>query len=250
MDAATVDLLNAYNRRFYERHAASFDDKRRSPWPGWERVTALLARTRRPSILDAGCGNARFGLYADERRGGPIDYVGVDVSTDLLRFAAARCPPHWRFVAADLVAGGLPIAAGKSFDLVSCFGVLHHVPGEATRRVLLESLAGRVGKGGHLAVSFWRFGTRERFRRRALERHEARAWGVESLEPTDLEENDFLLPWGNAADGDRPARYCHFVDRPEAERLVSGLGLIQIDEFAADGHEGDLNHYCFLRRDS
>lgn len=249
MDAATVELLDALNRRFYSRHAASFDGERRAPWPGWKRVSALVADIDHPSILDAGCGNARFGHYLEGRLGRAIDYVGVDASAELLRLAAARAPAGWRWVAADLLAGRSPGSLSDGSDLVTCFGVLHHVPGEAARRSLLESLAAEVTQGGHLAVSFWRLGTRERFRRRAVDAGEIRNQGLESLDPAQLDENDFLLPWGDDGGAEQPLRYCHHVGSAEAERLVTGLGLAPVDEYLADGRSGDLNRYRVLRRD-
>ena len=258
MDAPTVARLNALNREFYRRHALSFDRTRRAPWPGWQRVAELVSSLDRPSILDVGCGNARFGLFLASAESRPIDsldidYVGIDASPRLLAIAASRGPSHWRWVEADVIAEPLPLVG--EFDLVVCFGVLHHVPGESTRQALLSSLAERLAQGGHLAVSFWQFGDRARFRDRAL------GWrsgvrGPESLDLSKLEHNDFLLPWGadsGSAQGELPIRYCHFVDRAEARRLVGELrvekpGLEPVDEFVADGHSGDLNLYHLLRR--
>ena len=248
MDAATIARLNDLNRRFYRRHAAAFDAKRRAPWPGWERIVASPAAGGRPAILDVGCGNARYGLEAERRLGRPVDYVGLDASRELLRLARARTPSHWRFVEADFVACGLPLARECRFDLVTCFGVLHHVPGEAVRAALLTSLAARLAPGGRLAVSFWRFGERRRFRGRALDRHAPGGWPVEGLDTSELEANDYRLPWGEERP-DRPWRYCHWVDGEEIERLVTGIGLRRLDEYTADGRSGDLNHYCVLERD-
>ena len=248
MDAPTVARLNAINREFYRRHALSFDRTRRAPWPGWQRVAELVSSLDRPSILDVGCGNARFGLFLAPAHSRPIDYLGVDASPRLLHLAASRGPSDWRWVEADVVSGPLPLVG--EFDLVTCFGVMHHVPGESTRRALLISLAERVARGGHLAVSFWQFGDRPRFRDRAL------AWrrgvrGLGSLDLSQLEDNDFLLPWGEGSEPGQeelPIRYCHFADRAEARRLVGDLGLEPVDEFFADGNSGDLNLYHLLRR--
>lgn len=256
MDETTIARLAAVNRDFYRRRAAAFDETRRAPWPGWGRVSALLATTERASILDVGCGNGRFGAFLDGRLRRPLDYVGVDSSRELLRLAAGRAPAGSRFVEADL-SGPEPLAAveregGAGFDLVAGFGLMHHLPGEATRRRVLEAMAARVAPGGHLAVSFWQFGERARFRDRALD------WGGVGLTGERVERNDFLLPWGATDDGEdggpgagaatRVPRYCHYADRAEARRLVAGLELVLRDEYRSDGRSGDLNLYLLLAR--
>jgi len=251
MDASMVARLNALNRDFYRHHATSFDAKRQAPWPGWERVAALLSGGGPHSILDVGCGNGRFGLFLqhDLEALHPhtrLDYCGVDASRELLEIAAARAPHGWCWIEADLVTCGFPAEVAGRFDLVTCFGVMHHVPGEATRRRLLDSMARRVAPEGHLAVSFWQFGNSERFTTRALD------WGRLGREAAALEDNDYLLPWGDAtaAPADRPVRYCHFVGRDEAHRLVDGLGLSIRSEFVADGRSGELNRYFLLQPES
>ncbi len=246
MDDSTAARLNALNRDFYRRHAVSFDSRRRAPWPGWERVAERLESPGRLSILDVGCGNARFGLYLEERLGRPIDYVGLDVSPELLRIAARRAPAEWRLVEADVVADGLPPTVPGGFDLVCCFGVMHHVAGASGRRRLLGRLAAAVGPGGYLAISFWQFGDRDRFARRA------RPWASHGYPDGPPEPGDTLLAWGDTPDGadpgsEPPVRFCHFSDPASARRLVSTLDLEPCDEFAADGASGDLNFYLVLR---
>ena len=66
MNRVTVERLIALNREFYRSRAAEFDVSRRNPWPGWARVLDAIDRTRNVAILDVGCGNGRFGLFAEE----------------------------------------------------------------------------------------------------------------------------------------------------------------------------------------
>ena len=247
MDDSTAARLNALNRDFYRRHAASFDARRRTPWPGWERVAERLVGIDRPSILDVGCGNARFGHDLADQLERAIDYVGVDVSPELLQIAARRAPASWRLIEADVIADGLPTSVGAGFDLVSCFGVMHHVPDERNRRRLLDELAAVLRPGGHLAVSFWQFGERERFRRRE------RPWASHGFPEGPPESGDALLAWGDVPEGaaggapEPPVRFCHFSDPAEVRRLMARLALEPSDEFSADGTTGDLNFYVVLR---
>lgn len=246
MERQTIRRLDAINREFYERHAESFDATRRRPWGGWRRVVDHLGALERPSILDVGCGNARFGLFAERRLGRPIDYLGIDRSQPLLERARRRAPSAWRWLEADLVRDGLPAAlGGERFDLVACFAVMHHLPGEVLRCELLAAMSRRVGTAGLLAVSFWQLGDHARFTRRAVD--------PESLGlAEELEPGDYLLRWGESAGGAAVAslRYCHHADPAEVERLLTAPELEPVDAFVADGASGDLNDYRLLRRPS
>lgn len=255
MKPETRAALDLINRRFYSRHGAEFALRRRRPWPGWERLAPLLGDA--PSILDAGCGNGRFARFLVERLPGPIRYLGLDASRELLEIAEewtseALAPDREdevAFVPGNLLDGGaLSGAVPGSFDLVAAFGLMHHVPGGASRRVLLRRLAGRVAPGGLLAVSFWQFGTRRRFTGRSLPIESWAARTGEAIDVGDLEPGDHLLVWGDLPGGPDSIRYCHYVDPDEAERLTEALGLDPVATYLADGATGDLNLYRLFRR--
>ncbi|MCP4203997.1 MAG: class I SAM-dependent methyltransferase [bacterium] len=254
MKASTVAALERINREFYRRRAAEFSDTRSRPWPGWQRVLELVRRnldSQRISILDLGCGNGRLLPELGRALGGDkqeVSYLGVDVSAPLLaiaaragqadRAAALRVP---RLVAADLVARPLAeLEPAASFDLIFNFGLMHHVPSFGARRRLLAESAGRLRPGGVLAVSFWQFGDRERFRRRLVSWRAA----ADRVDPGDLEAGDCLLAWGDSG----AVRYCHFANEAEAEALVEELELERLSSFREDGVSRDLNLYYVLRK--
>lgn len=255
MNAETVVALERVNRRFYSLHGGEFARTRTKPWPGWERVAALLGGA--PSILDAGCGNGRFGRFLAGRVAGPIRYLGLDTSRELLdlaeQWSAADVDPEGGhellFAESDILAEDWPTgrAAGE-FDLVTAFGVMHHVPGEDRRRRLLHRLAGRVAPGGHLAVSFWQFGARPRFARRSVPPEQWAERTGEAIEAADLEPGDHLLVWGELPGSGTSVRFCHYTSPTEAERLTDDLGLESLSTFFADGAAGNLNLYRVLRR--
>lgn len=248
MNRPTADRLSAINRRFYRDFAAEFDATRDAPWPGWERVLRPVERTRQICILDVGCGNGRFGRFAERRLGRSIRYFGVDSSPELLRAASRDAGRQWSLLEGDALDGEWPAeVASRSFDLVACFGLMHHIPGEANRRAVAERTAERVGEGGWLAVSFWQFGADERFDGRIVSWDEA----APGLDEEELEPGDRLLRWGQAPQGDReprPVRYCHHCPPEEADRLTRGLGLELGDRYLSDGRTDDLNLYHLLTR--
>ena len=243
--------LRAINRRFYDRHAARFDATRGRPWPGWQR----LAKRSLPipgAVLDAGCGNGRFGAFLADHWGSSFRYLGIDTCQALLRSATQRLDnvieaPELRFV--DVLEVDLDrVLDGEPFDLVALFGVLHHVPGTASRQTLLRCLSRQLAPGGILAASLWRLDRTPRFTRRVMPwtAYNARLTrrGEVSIDPEALETGDVLLTWDD--DTEHP-RYCHFPDNAEVDALAIAPGRDLIDRFEADGPSGRDNLYLVWR---
>jgi SAM-dependent methyltransferase len=253
MKPETIVALNRINRLFYDRYGYSFSSTRRKPWPGWTRLAERTRRLQRAglehgrhSILDIGCGNGRFGRFLDEQIGS-LDYLGVDASLGLLaeaRSLRSSREPRAVYLAADLIERDPPLRSSQSFTVVALFGFLHHVPSYERRRDLLRAMADRLRPGGLLVVSFWQFGSEERFERRTVSWEAHNRKGEIPVEPADLEPGDVLLAWGEGG----AYRFCHFVEPEEADRLVAATGLEAVASYRADGRSGDLNLYFVLRR--
>lgn len=264
VDRRTQLALAAINRRFYARHAAAFSATRERPWPGWGRLLERWAGDPpapvEPALLDVGCGNGRFADAVGDRLGEAWSYRGLDASAELLEAARRRLdspppparPAKWSLARWDLVtaaaSGAAPrLPAAGRYDLVVAFGLMHHVPGFELRRALLRLLGGALAPGGMLGVSFWRFGERQRFRRRIVPWEEAAERGLApALDPHRLERGDHLLAWGDGA----AARYCHAASAAEIDELAKAPDLPLADDFLADGDDGALNRYLVWRADA
>lgn len=144
-------------------------------------------------------------------------YTGVDSSAFLLaRAADALHGEGITLHTADL----LSYIPQTEYDLVVLFGVLHHIPGFAQRRALLERAAGALAVGGVLALAVWAFYEQERFRQRIIPWDSLPEYPQLALEP-----HDYLLDWRSGA----PAlRYCHYVDRAEMAQLLAGWHTLAI----------------------
>jgi tRNA (uracil-5-)-methyltransferase TRM9 len=252
MDERTRHQLHALSLAFYEAHAEAFDASRVDlPWPGWARVVEALPKES-VRILDIGCGNGRFARFLLEA-GLEFDYTGTDSNTALLEAARERLEPGTAdrigFLAQDFLATPAPGAdlPKGSFSLVALMGVLHHVPGRSTRLALLRAATARLARGGLLALTAWQFAGRERFERRLVDWSSIGAVLGTPIQPGQLDPGDFLLRFGD--DPTAPPRYCHQVSDAEFESWPEALGLRPIDDFRADGAEGDLNRYWLLCRD-
>lgn len=238
MRPATIQRLNAINRAFYQAVADDFDQTRGAPWPGW---TLLLPHLRAPlNALDIGCGNARFAVFLAQRLGAEhVRYHGIDSSAALLERARAHLAAipalRARLDEHDIVEQ--PLQPG-AYDLVTLFGVLHHIPGAAGRAALLRQAAECVKVGGLLVFTAWRFYEFARYRARIV------PW-PDDLRP-DVEAGDYLLDWRRGARG---LRYCHHIDAAEQAALNAATGMTLIAQYRADGDENRANAYSALRRD-
>lgn len=249
---STVRALRQLNRRFYACHGAEFSRTREQPWPGWHRLIEQHLDPGSPpdSVLDAGCGNGRFGSFLAVSGLFPRRYCGVDAEPALLERARRRLEnqagAEWQ--QADLLEEkGFAEFERSSFDLAVAFGVLHHIPGFPARARFLHELAQRLRPGGLLAVTFWQWKGDDRLERRVLPwEPTVRELGLD-IDPDDREPGDALLPFGDGPDSRRFPRFCHQVDDEEREQLLQPLALEEVDRYLADGADGARNLYVVLR---
>jgi tRNA (uracil-5-)-methyltransferase TRM9 len=247
------------NRAFYTRFAGEFARTRRTWPPGFDRILPHLRPAAR--VLDLGCGNGRLLSFLAER-GWRGEYAGIDASRELLAeaFAAGEAATGIPacFAQADLLSlgwvevvdlectsrAGAPAEAGAAEALlpysksrwptIACLAVLHHMPGAEQRARFLSEAATLLAPGGRLIVSTWQFMTSDRLRGRVL------PWETSGLRAEDMEPGDYLVAWGEGAAG---RRYCAFIDAVTLDDLAAQAGLVRVDAFYADGHEGNLNLY-------
>lgn len=266
MNAQTREQLLELNRVFYEVQAAAFDRSRGArPWPGWERLAALLTgpgAAPRPdaipgtapdlgAVLDIGCGNGRFACFLHEAGFG-FRYTGVDASEALLESARRQLSAEWagdaRLLRHDFLAGVSPGAGLPEgpFDLVVLMGVLHHVPGADARLALLRAAAARLARGGRLAFAIWQFEGDPREERKRIPFANAGPVLGRSIDASQLEPGDALLRFGS--DPAAPPRYCHAVAAAEFESWPAALALEPQADYRADGPSGTSNRYAVLRR--
>ena len=254
MDKRTSQILNSTTAAFYAAQAQSFSDTRQSPWAGWERVVAALPQ-QDCRILDVACGNLRFEKYAQGARPAYQDtFYAVDSCAELV---AAGEAARVHFTPVDInnaliergsVAAGLSGATAENpADATVCFGFMHHVAGFDARAQLLRDLCAATQPGGLVAVSLWRFMEVPALAQKAQESHtSALAHFASEGVQLDLDENDFLLGWQNAAE---TFRYAHHFDQAEVDALVAAVSdaASLADRFFADGRTGALNEYLLFR---
>lgn len=224
--------LIVLNHEFYTQFGAAFAASRRRPWPGFGRLAQALPYPC-ARFLDVGCGTGRLGQFLLEA--GAIEaYVGVDFSSPLL---AAHLPHEaMQFVQRDITISGA-LADLSRFDGIACVATLQHIPDATVRVRLLREMAQQLQPGGRLVLVNWQFMDSERQRRKVL------PWSTIGLAERDVESGDYLVSWERGGVG---RRYVCMIDVEATDRLADSAELRIVDQFRADGREGDLNLYTIL----
>ncbi|MEP7134967.1 MAG: class I SAM-dependent methyltransferase [Chloroflexota bacterium] len=240
MNSVTAARLIELNKDFYTRFGDSFSATRHRIQPGVRRVLEMLKGDE--NILDLGCGNGELAREL-AKRGQHGSYLGVDFSLPLLRDAESPStetsqPKSFsaKFFQADLTAIETSsfIIHHSSFDLVTAFAVLHHIPSRELRLSILQTIYQLLSPNGLFIHSNWQFLNSEKLKARI------QGWDKASLSPNAVDPNDYLLDWRSGGEG---LRYVHHFDEGELKELAEASGFQITDTFYLDGETGNLGLY-------
>lgn len=246
MQPGTVQCLLDLNQRFYRDFGHAFAVTRRRIQPGIRMAAAGLPHGGR--WLDLGCGSGELARHL-ERSGFNGSYLGLDGSAELLAEAQTDLPGRAVFSAAyrqaDLASPGWAEGlAPAGWDVISCFAVLHHLPGVELRARLLQQVRLLLVEGGVFACSTWQFQHSPRLMARR------QPWQGIGLSEGDVEEGDTLLDWRYALPGQPEQtglRYVHLFSPTELTELAGACGFEIVEQFDSDGEGGRLSLYQVWR---
>jgi ubiquinone/menaquinone biosynthesis C-methylase UbiE len=107
------------------------------------KIVSEISSKRHENVLDIGCGTGR---YIDVLTFRGENYVGLDISSDMIRIAASAAKQRNLKVLAFVVASAdqLPFRENV-FDLVTCIDVLHHLDSTTDRERVIKEV-GRISR--------------------------------------------------------------------------------------------------------
>ncbi|MEN8098216.1 MAG: class I SAM-dependent methyltransferase [Chloroflexota bacterium] len=239
MDDLTKERLNRLNRQFYDQFADQFAGARSLGQPSFNKILSLIPDGAR--VLDIGCGHGRIAQLLEMHRTG-VRYHGLDFSDRFVGLGNAHAANFEnivaKFEAVDIMSSdwtrGLDAA---SYDIVLLLAVIHHIPGQSQRMMLVGQVASLLAASGLAIVSTWQFLTNERMRRKIV------PWDTLNIKEESLEPGDYLLDWKRGGVG---YRYCHMVEPNQMQLYAQNAGLEVKDTFLADGKEGDLSLFALM----
>ena len=234
MDSIIAKRLIGLNRDFYTRFGDSFSATRQRIQPGVRRVLETLNGDE--EILDLGCGNGWFARELAER-GHRGSYLGVDFSLPLLRDAESYTEGFSaKFMQIDLTAlkDSSFILHPLSFNLITSFATLHHIPSHEIRLDILKTIRQLLLPNGLFIHSNWQFLNSKKLKARIQD------WSKADLSSNDVDPNDYLLDWRSGGEG---LRYVHHFDEAELSELAQTTGFQVKDVFYSDGETMNLGLY-------
>ncbi|OIO45998.1 hypothetical protein COX24_03520 [bacterium (Candidatus Gribaldobacteria) CG23_combo_of_CG06-09_8_20_14_all_37_87_8] len=204
MKQALAEKLLKQTRETYNTIAYNFSNTRNQIW---QDLLPLLDYSRKgDKVLDLGCGNGR--LFA-ALKGKQVEYTGCDNSKELIKIAKQKYP-ELNFKLTDGLV--LPFK-DKTFDLIYCIAVLHHIPSKALRISFLKEAKRVLHPNGLLIATVWKLSLKAR--------KEAFLWFFQRvLGKTPLDLNDCFVSWQN-----KQQRYVHNFSKRELKTLFKGAGF-------------------------
>jgi tRNA (uracil-5-)-methyltransferase TRM9 len=234
MDEATAHALLRLNCEFYQTFASQFSATRQRLQPGIQQLLPRLLQVR--TILDLGCGNGEL-VHQLVEAGFSGSYTGLDFSEKMLAEAQQRLSleASVHLLQADLGEGGWDesLAAG-SYQAVTAFAVLHHLPGHENRVKVLQSVRQLVSVGGCIMLSNWQFLHSTRLKARI------QPWEKAGLCQAQVDPGDYLLDWRQGGSG---LRYAHHFSEEELASLAQQTTFEVMESYLSDGENGRLGLY-------
>ena len=232
MNSAATERLLKLNHEFYNHFGESFSATRQRLQPGVKKILETIPSD--VSVLDLGCGNGNF-LRELSARGHKAALLGVDFSPPLLRDAESAPGVEFREVdLSQLGVGSEQWAVENSWDVITMFATLHHIPSVEIRLDILNTVRKLLNKDGKFILSNWQFLNSEKLKSRI------QPWDTVGIRIEDLDAGDYLLDWRSGGEG---LRYAHQFSVEELLGLAEQAEMRVIDSFLSDGDGGNLGLY-------
>jgi len=245
MKADIVEKLHRLNQEFYQSFSSSFSLTRQRIQPGVRKIMQSLREGK--NLLDIGCGNGNLAVELVKNDWGGT-YLGIDFSEDLVGIANKKVSTlrsdvqiDLKFQTVDILQNGwIEKLPQIHWDRALMFAVLHHIPGNETRKDVLRSIRSFFPVGRPFFLSVWQIQNSPRLLQRI------RTWKEIGMEENQVDPGDVLMDWRaqNPGEEGKPGlRYVHLFTENELNQLATETGFRVIDQYYSDGKEGNLALY-------
>ena len=211
-------------KSFYDKEAKKYAETRKKFWHEEKailnEITPLFENWRNVRVLEFGCGSGRFATLLNQNFAGRFDYVGVDLSDELLSYAS-KDNPNLTFFQWDITKL-IKNFEQESFDLVVWTSSFQHIPTNKERSYLMKSFYRILDYDWIILITnrslsswFIRKNWKTVLKARILSRLKFDKWSA----------RDLLVPRTDN-DGKVYERFYHFFSLKELEKLATFSWLI------------------------
>jgi SAM-dependent methyltransferase len=231
----------AVNKKFYSEVFETWNQSPEYYWAGfWDLYPYLCLCFKEKTsvkVLDIGCANGRWFNFLEycfpeivfEKYG--LDFIDFPFVNDFsFQILDITTPEFVDFC--NLVINL------KSFDLITMFGVYHHIQGQKKRECITKNLQNLMTENGTFIFTRWNFLLLERLRKHIIKPLELPDSIKIDLET--WEKGDYYLKWEKGKYG---IRFANFMDCWEIEMLLKAGSLKCIASFDADDKLDNRNTY-------
>lgn len=190
------------------------------------------------NILEFGCGWGRLLKHIKEIAGKKIQYVWIDLSSELLKIAKKQITAKDKHITADFICDDITSAVKKytqeSFDYIIGIASFQHIPNKKERFYLMKNFYRLLRYDGKLLMTNWSFSSRfiKKYQHEML-----KAILKYCISRGKKEWNTLMIPW--IAQRQIFWRLYHIFTRKEllALHVLSGFSVDRITYLDARGKE-------------
>lgn len=217
MDIRLAQQLFQQTQEGYDRIAGHFAQTRQAPW---REVQVLLEQYVHAgdSLLDIGCGNGRVADLANTIK---ADYIGIDISKELIDLAIQQHPQN-TFHVGSMLQTDFTV---DSFDHAILVASFHHIPSDTYRLEALQEIRRITKPHGMIMMLNWNLHQWHFFTKRL------RANAHKLLQQHEMDWDDLLVPWKNAQGDTIIERYYHAFTIKEIHRLAKDADLDVVEQY-------------------
>ena len=142
---------------FYNTEAKKYAETRKKFWHEekaiLDAISPLFEDNDKVRVLEFGCGSGRFATLLNQNFPGQFDYVGIDLSDELLSYAS-KDNPNLTFFQWDITKL-VKNFEQESFDLIVWTSSFQHIPTSKERSYLMKNFYRLLDYDGMLLMTNW-----------------------------------------------------------------------------------------------
>ena len=204
---------------FYDNEAKKYAETRKKFWHEekviLDEISPLFNKKEKIKILEFWCGSGRFATLLNQNFAGKFDYVGIDLSNELLWYAGKE-NPNLTFFQWDITKL-VKNFEQESFDLIVWTSSFQHIPTPKERLFLMKNFYRLLDYDGVLLM------TNRSLSKRFIKKHYGIVLKSKLLSYLKFDKSsarDLMVPWTDK-DWKVYERFYHFFSLGELKNLAA-----------------------------